>query len=266
MNCTEFKTTLNERAVAADVVNGKDAWDGAGAEQATFDAHWQSCAACGALYESALTVETEMLAVIRKMPVPDASAGFTDRVLNAAVVANTEAAGGVNHPPRHGFVLGFGSAAVAGLALWVVVGLFPERMSPMKGISDDQAVAMKRAIAEKSALDSISIVLHQQQDIKLAFFSGESLKGAKITIQLPEHVALAGYPGRRQLSWATDLKKGDNVLRLPVIATHIARGDLVANIEYQGQVKTLTLGLAVNAADTSRGTSMNEPQFELFVG
>jgi len=249
MNCTEFNSTFTD----ADG-NGPDGFSIG--QQAEFDVHRGSCEACQAVYEA----EAALLIGLRKMPVPEPSANFEDRVLRAAIAQ--PGAQNIGRQQRHGFVLGFGSAAVAAMALWVVVGVFPEASSPVSTIADEtlaansvptNAAATNSAPANDVHKPVLSIALNQQQDIKLAFYSGESLKGAKITIRLPDNVALVGYPGRRQLSWTTNLKKGDNLLRLPVIATQIARGELTADIEYGDQLKTLTLGLETNESNTSTG-------------
>lgn len=253
MNCTEFTNTLiNVGDIGLDELSAE--------QQTDFEAHRESCAACRALYAAEVGAEAALLSALREMPVPAPSADFADRVLQAAVVQNgaqNEVPNAAHHH-RHGFMMGFGSAAVAALALWVVVGVLPEAVPPADGVSGETVANLQtQTTVQKTAEDvpvpELSIALHQQKDIKLAFYSGASLKGAKITIRLPENVALVGYPGRRELSWTTDLKKGDNLLRLPVIATQIARGDLVADISYQDRVKTLTLSLEAHATDTSTG-------------
>lgn len=268
MNCTEFNSTFTD--------SDGNSPDGLSVGQrAEFDVHRGSCEACQAVYEA----EVALLIGLRKMPVPEPSADFADRVLRAAVAqtgiqTNVQ---NVGHHQRHGFMLGFGSAAVAAMALWVVVGVLPGANEPVGNVADAtlaanaapansvpvnsvpvnsvpaSSVAANSTPAKDARQPVLSIALNQQQDIKLAFYSGEPLKGAKITIRLPENVALVGYPGRRQLSWTTDLKKGDNLLRLPVIATQIARGELTADIEYGSQLKTLTLGLETSASNTSTG-------------
>jgi hypothetical protein len=248
MNCTEFQNKLAEHVI--------DAEDGMNTRyQAIFDQHRRDCDCCQSLYESKRAATTEMLGGLRKMPVPEASAGFADRVLSAAVAgAQNEAssaavAGGQSH--RRGFAFGFGSAAVVGLSLWVAVGLFPQSKAPSQE-SGAVTVAAHTPAAEELQQPQptvMNIALNQQQNIKLAFYSGEALQGAKITIRLPENVALVGYPGRTQLSWRANLNKGDNVLNLPVMATQVARGDLVANIEYGDQRKILTLSLEARATD-----------------
>jgi hypothetical protein len=188
-----------------------------------------------------------MLAGLRAMPVIGPAEGFVDRALHTAVQRN------VAHHHRHGFLVGFGSAAVAALALWVVVGWFPGELPT--GGSGANTVASNtgsQAGSESSAtMPELSIALNEQRDIKLAFYSGQDLKGARITIQVPDNVALVGYPGRRELSWETNLAKGDNTLRLPVLATQVARGELIANIQYGGQTKTLKVRLRTGATNGS---------------
>ena len=261
MNCTEFNNTLIHASTSANGSAGGPVNDGGPdglsvEQQAEFDAHRESCEICRASYEA----EIALLAGLQKMPVPEPSAGFADRVLAAAIAQNGARNAGHHH--RHGFLLGFGSAAVAALALWVVVGVFPGANTPVGTVADETLAANSAPAANDAPKPVLSIALNQQKDIKLAFYSGEPLTGAKITIRLPENVALVGYPGRRQLSWTTSLKKGDNVLRLPVVATQIARGELIADIEYGGQVKTLSLGLEANASETSTG----EFKTDAFVG
>jgi len=215
-------------------------------EQVAFDAHRASCVECQAVVES----EMAMLEALQAMPVVEPPAGFADRVLaNAYKSASTQDTPQKNHH-RQGFVVGFGSAAAAALAMWVVVGMPPTEL-PDAVDARQQLVAS--AEIDKTAVEVpvVSIVMNAQQTIKLAFASSESLKGAKITIRLPENVALVGYPGRRTLSWETNLKKGDNLLSLPVIATQVAQGQLVADIEYKGRVRTLKLSLETGAAETS---------------
>lgn len=249
MNCTEFNNNLTD---------GTDQ-ELAAAEQAIFDAHRAACSACQALYTS----EIRMLEMLRAMPVVEPPAGFADRVLantfkhaSAQSAQNTQSGSQHKNHHRQGFMVGFGSAAAAALALWVVVGMSPSELA-------GTASAPEQTVASRDAKQPVlAIALNAQQTIKLAFASSESLKGAKITIRLPENVALVGYPGRRQLSWATNLKKGDNLLKLPVIATQVASGELIADIEYKGQVKTLRLNLETNAV----GTSSNHIEFKQSIG
>ena len=191
------------------------------AQREAFERHLNDCAGC----RSQLSQEQAFRAELKAMPVPAPSADFAERVLRQAVERN------VGHHHRHGFVTGFGSALVAGLALWVVVGLFPVQ----QGVVPDG----------KEPLQTVSIALNETQDVKLVFNAAHEVRGAKITIELPENVMIAGYPGRNRLEWQTDLAKGSNLLRLPVIASQAEAGQLVAHIEHDNKVTTLKLRIEV---------------------
>jgi len=242
MNCAEFNRCLND-SIDQELDR---------VEQAAFNVHQASCEACQAMYAAELV----MLKGLRAMPVVEPPEGFADRVLANAY----KEAGRQNMPlqqnhHRQGFVRGFGSAVAAALAVWVVVGMFPGELPDASDVPELVVASTNtnEAVVEQPV---VSIVLNTQQTIRLAFASSEALTGAKITIRLPENVALVGYPGHRQLSWETDLKKGDNLLSLPIIATQMAQGELVADIEYEGRVKTLMLNLEIGA-EAAPTTSFN---------
>jgi hypothetical protein len=232
MNCTDFNKVFD------DCRDGElDA-----AMQAECDAHRASCADCAARWQA----DEAMLSGLRALPVQGPSEGFVDRALHTAMQRN------VAHHHRHGFLVGFSSALAAALALWVVVGWLPGEMPTAgPGANTVAGNGASQAGSEAAAIPELSIALNEQRDIKLAFYSGQELKGAKITIQVPDNVALVGYPGRRELSWKANLVKGDNTLRLPVLATQIASGELIANIRYGKQSKTLKVRLSTSAANHS---------------
>ena len=148
-------------------------------------------------------------------------------------------------------MVGFGSAAVAALALWVVVGVTP---LPVSDSNNDMNLAKVENNVDEKTIPEFSIALNEQRDIKLAFFSSEELKDAQITLQMPKDVNLVGFPGQRELAWKTNLAKGNNMLRLPVIATGADGGLLVAQIEYMGKVRMLKVNLAVGKAGISGST------------
>jgi anti-sigma factor RsiW len=220
MNCTDFNKVFD------DYVDQNVDGTLSQAQMAAAEAHLAGCADCKARVQA----HQAMVAALRDMPVAGPSAGFEDRVLRTAVESNV----GQHH--RHGFLTGFGSAAVAALALWVVVGWFP---GEIPGNSSE------------TGIPELSIALSQQQDVKLAFHTVKALQGARITIQVPENVALVGYPGQRELSWETNLSEGENLLRLPVVASQAMQGQLVARIEHGKKVRTLRVNLKAGMAGLS---------------
>ena len=246
INCTDFQNTIDEycRAdLSPEVV-------------ADFDAHLASCSEC----TMEVDAHNDFLMSLKAMPVVGPSEGFAIRALRIAAESGT-VGHNVGHHHRRGFMVGFGSAAVAALALWVVVGVFPEQMPGTNGNSEMAKVEAVTDVETNAdnRIPEFSIALNEQRDIKLAFFSAEDLKGATITLQMPENVALVGYEGQRELTWKTNLAKGDNTLRLPIIATSVATsavgGQLVAHIEYMGKVKILKVNLAVGVANDAPGLS-----------
>ncbi len=241
MNCTDFQNHIDEYCRA----------DLSPEVAADSEVHLASCSECA----RAVDAHNIFLASLKAMPVDGPSEGFAIRALRIA--AESEVAGqNVGHHHRRGFMVGFGSAAVAGLALWVVA-ISPQQMPVTSGSSEMARVGVVTNVAtnaDKRAdkrIPEFSIALNEQRDIKLAFFSSEDLKGATITLQMPENVALVGYEGQRKLVWKTNLAKGDNTLRLPIMATSVTGGLLVANIEYMGKVKTLRVNLSVGVTDVA---------------
>jgi hypothetical protein len=226
MNCTDFKNLID------------DYCDSELNEELTArcDLHLSSCADCTEL----LDAQNQLLASLKAMPVAGPSEGFEERALQ---VAKEQGSSDKQNHHRRGFMVGFGTAAAAALAMWVVVGINPSSTSDSNG-------SVELANVEEN-VPEFSIALNEQRDIKLAFYSSTELTGAQITLQMPENVALVGFPGQRELAWKANLVKGDNLLRLPVIATSSKGGQLVAQIEYMGKVKTLKVNFAVGAAGVS---------------
>jgi len=190
--------------------------------------HVSQCSAC----QSVIAKEQELRDMLRQLPVPQPSAGFAERAMRIAVERNS------HHHHRAGFIKGFGAAIAAGLMLWIVIGVLP----------------VSRQMTAPDPGHQISIALYGTQNVKLAFHAVSELKDAKITIQLPDNLALTGYEGRRELVWHTHLKQGDNILTLPIRAEAIAKGRIRAKVEHDNQIKTIEI-----AVDVKEGGMTMEP-------
>jgi hypothetical protein len=231
MNCIDFQKNID------DYCSGELDVELTG----EYDSHFATCSACAKGVED----YKSLLVSIKSMPVVGPSEGFSERAIRMAVNQK----GDSQH--RRGFLVGFGSAAVAALALWVVVGVLPQQI-PLPVADNNGSVEMAKLDTNiATSIPEFSIALNEQRDIKLSFYSSGELKGAQITLQIPENVALVGYPGRRELAWKTNLIKGDNFLRIPIVATGATGGQLVAQIGYRGKVKTLKVNLAIGARGIS---------------
>lgn len=185
-------------------------------------AHIAKCGSCQAV----IAEEQALRDMLRQLPVPKQSSGFADRVIRIAVERNS------HHHHRAGFIKGFGAAMAAGLALWIVVGILP----------------VSRQVPAPAVNHEISIALYQTQNVKLAFHAVSAVKDARITIQLPDNLALSGYEGQHELVWHTHLKQGDNILTLPIHAKSIAKGIIRAKVEQGKRTRSIEIAVDVKGA------------------
>jgi hypothetical protein len=163
------------------------------------------------------------VAALKQLPQAELPAGFEQRVFAAVRkrYAGQTARNDAGWLQRFGFTTGFATAAVAGLAIWVVTSLY----QPMNVPGDDQAV--------------VSIALHDTQTVRLLFDADTAIEKVDLRLDIPDHIELAGYPGYRELSWQTRLDKGQNVLALPIQVVQQGQGELVAHLHYGDTQKTL---------------------------
>ncbi len=217
MNCKEFIGKLDD-FLSAELE---------GRERDAFLAHAEHCRACRGELQAARELQTGL----RELPVVPPTPDFAERVLRRARQARET-------PPRpRGFLAGFGTALAAGLALWAVVGLFP--------VSQQQPGAPVESVPE------VTIALDRTSQVNLVFQAAREVADARIAIELPENIILAGYPDRRRLEWRTHLNKGSNLLRLPLMAIDGGQDQqLTARIEY-GDDKTTTLKVRLKVAKPS---------------
>lgn len=181
--------------------------------------HLGECAACRAAHEQARAVQR----ALRALPVEPPEPGFAARALHTARTAQPE---GMRRP-RYGFAAGFASALAASLAVWLVAALPhpPAAAGPSITVARDQA-------------QTINLVVNVPQD----------MPDAILAVHLPEATELAGYPGERQLLWQTSLRRGENLLALPVIVRGATAGELVATVTHGDQQKIFRLQLRVQPA------------------
>jgi len=93
---------------------------------------------------------------------------------------------------------------------------------------------------------AVALTVDRPETVRLMFNSAKPLKAATLSLALPENVELVGYGGRRELSWETDLRKGGNLMQLPLIVRGATKDDLVANLSHGGSSKTFRLKIEVD--------------------
>ena len=175
-----------------------------------FHQHVSDCHRCARQLENAQA----LIAGLRSIPVPAAAQGFEQRVF-ARVRRQYQ------QQPRHvsyfRFATGFATATVAGLVILFATSIYFPQSTP---IQQDISAQM------------INVAINQSSTVRLVFEAEQALTAVNLTIDLPHNMEVEGYPGHHQLSWTTHLKKGQNVLALPIVALDPGQGELIAKLDY----------------------------------
>lgn len=183
------------------------------------ETHLAACPGC----QASLALARSMRDAVHELPVPAPAIGMENRLFEQ-VRQQYSTASPRSHRPA--FAFGFITAAVAGLMLWVTSTVFFS------------------ATIEQPRI--VQIDLNQTQTVRLMLEADHDIENASLSISLPDHMELAGYPGQRQLNWQTDLKKGQNVLALPILALQQGEGKLITQLSYDGNAQSFALILKVS--------------------
>jgi anti-sigma factor RsiW len=209
MNCTDIHSQLDDYLDKTLDLSDAQA----------FDAHLQSCSECQQL----LKESNSLILALQNLPVDEADAGFEERVLKKVH----------RQFPNQGnkrFFTGFATAMAASLALWfastVYIPEMPDTQSP-----------------------TIQLAVNDAYTVNLKFEAPANLSDVTLSITLPEHVEITGYPGRKAIIWKTTLDKGSNVLALPVMAINNGQGELIAHLQYGDKSKSFRVVLKTNLND-----------------
>jgi hypothetical protein len=184
------------------------------AERQSMQSHVESCPGCRRGYGDAGALRTAM----RTLPAPALRPGFAERALAKAAAV-----------PRTGrqAVLGMALAASVVLGLGVAAILFAVRPEPVQ---------------------TLVLTERQPESVRLMFNADKPLSGATLSLTLPENVEIVGYGDRREFTWQTDLRAGENLLRLPLLVHGPAAGELIARLSLGASSRTFRLKIKVRNA------------------
>ena len=180
--------------------------------------HLGRCPDCRRRHEHALAV----LDSVRKLTPPALHPSFTDQALSRAA---RPAAGGARSKWRPVLGMALAASLVLGVALGVFLATRPE------------------------PVQAVVLTIDRPETVRLMFNSAKPLKGATLSLALPENVELVGYGGRRELSWQTDLREGGNLMQLPLVVRGATKEELVASLSHGGSSKTFRLKIEVDNAN-----------------
>ena len=99
-------------------------------------------------------------------------------------------------------------------------------------------------------LAGVNMTINEVKNVQLVVNVAQNLEGSIITIMLPEHVEIDGLPGEREITWTADLKKGKNLLALPVVARQLGAAPLVARVEHDNKRKIFEVNLEVAGGES----------------
>ncbi|MGW8246799.1 MAG: anti-sigma factor family protein [Acidiferrobacterales bacterium] len=187
--------------------------------------HLEQCASCQAQFAQDKALRQRMQAQLIGQP----KAGFADRVLARTVEHH-------QHQGRHHW--SFIGGAIAASVVIAVTSFVLRFAAP-------QPEQARQTLA-----------LNQVTRVALALDSREELKGATITLRLPDNVELKGFPGQHMISWKTDIDRGTNLLALPVKGVAAKNGLLVARLEYGNKSKEYKVELNVKNPDINGGLDL----------
>lgn len=193
-----------------------------------FEQHIAKCSNCKNKVAEAKAIQTEM----RNIAVPQPSYGFEQRVFEN-VRKHYKEEPNWHFSPR--LAAGIASLSAVSLAIWLVIG--------------------QQAPVSPESPQMVSIALNQTHPVRLMFDADRAIKQAELSINLPENIELEGYPGYRQLKWKTNLKKGQNLLALPIKATSFGQGEIHTQLSYNNSVRYHDLLL--NAAESPSSVQLD---------
>lgn len=183
-------------------------------ETRTLRLHMQQCAHCLGAYRA----RQHLLERLSHWPTPPMDAQLAQRILH-----------GIQRR-RSRYIQGF---AVAASVLFFVAAL--------------TLVQFQSFSTSQMPLAQTPTPVNVPQQVNFLVQAGKNLEDVQFMVQLPQDVELAGFPGKSQLVWQGRLKKGDNLLTLPVITktSPIAtpQGEIVMRVEHQTRIKILKVRL-----------------------
>jgi hypothetical protein len=204
-DCSRFRQHLN------DWLDGQLADREAG-EQVTHAAECPDCA-------RRLATERQLRAQLRDLPVPPMRPGLSGQVFR-----HVRELHGVRAPDRRRDTLfALGGAAAASLCVAAILAVRGPVLLPH---------APTQAAGAPVSMETVSLAPGDVEVVALRIEAPRDFANVRFSVELPDQVFLADQPGLRVVAWDGTLRKGENVLELPLVAQAGAKGTLVAAVKW----------------------------------
>ncbi len=178
----------------------------------------QHCATCESCTLS-LSALRQQIMVLRSLPLPQVSSGFEKHVIKHAI----EAAGKARRE-NSWFNSGMYKMAAAAVVAGLVLGLSLINITKV-GAPEDYRVS----------------VSDQVHTIKVAIDSDQALDGVKLRVELSNNLELSGFGNKKQINWTAKLRKGVNIISLPIIGLALGEGNITTRIRLNGKEKVMRI-------------------------
>jgi hypothetical protein len=212
MQCTEARVQLDQAMQTASPTYA------AGLRE-----HLAGCASCRDYAD-----DGRLQRQLQALPVPPLSKGFAERALDKAWQAKV----GREAPAGSSTAWRLGIAASLVLAVGIAFKTTPWGPEPLV-----------TELVPDSAVQVVQVAPQSVRQVELLMVSDKALPAAVITVQLDEHVALAGYSGISKLRWQSPISAGNNQLSLPVQLLGDQGGVIVVEVESDGARKRMTFAV-----------------------
>lgn len=207
MNCDEVKFRINEyvdNSLAAD-------------DCAAVKAHCEDCVDCSRDIDALLRQKQ----ILAKLPAIELDSAVKKRLIDTAVLSGEAASKSRKSAGTPSVVYRFAAAAmISAIALFAT----------MTFISTPESKG-----------DYMVIVSDQVQTITVAIESEQAIDMVKMHVELSDNLELKGFGSKRQVNWDAGLKKGVNVISLPIIGIAQGEGDITTRVQINGNEKVMRI-------------------------
>lgn len=191
--------------------------------------HISECTKCRDLLHSAKELKS---ALLNLQPCAPLSRSLYAKVINHTAIAPT-----ISPPPViRAYPFHFGQAVLATVAIVLLIGSF--LLFPML---DDNA--SQQGVKLQGERIFVLKSLNKTQQVYVVFISEFNLENVKFSVRVPPHIELTGYSGLQELEWDNSIKKGKNLLSIPIIAHKWESGKIVMQLKYGNEQKTFVVHL-----------------------
>jgi hypothetical protein len=184
-------------------------------------AHAKECDDC----HSALRA-LDALRPLRHEPAPTPGDRAVERAIDTAL----------SSVPARRYRRGFWSGLAAGAALAATLAAVAVGVWLQSSVGD-----------APRAMPEVRMALNEPHDVTVTLESPEPLVNAEVRVELRGAVALAGYAGQRELRWSTNLDRGMNQLKLPVVALDATGGQVLVEVTHGDKRRTFILDVRAGA-------------------